>query len=48
MAVLWEFPVDSEENVKARIAALATLREHRAEVERWIQAPRHSQGTANS
>ncbi|KAM5532437.1 hypothetical protein V8D89_013931 [Ganoderma adspersum] len=48
MAVLWECPVDSEDNVKARTAALTTLHEHNAEVERWIQAPRHSEGTGNS
>ncbi len=40
MTVLWECAVDSEDNVKARIAALATLREHDAEVKRWILGTR--------
>lgn len=42
MAVLWECPVVTEDDVRTRKAALATLREHKEEVERWIRAPRHS------
>ncbi|PIL36749.1 hypothetical protein GSI_00438 [Ganoderma sinense ZZ0214-1] len=42
MATLWESPVVTEDDVKTRNAALATLAEHKAEVERWIAAPRHS------
>ncbi|KAI1792937.1 hypothetical protein LXA43DRAFT_1129135 [Ganoderma leucocontextum] len=38
MALLWDCALDSDDNIKARIAALATLREHKAEVERWIGA----------
>ena len=38
MALLWECALDSEENVKTRMAALAMLREHKTKVEDWIQA----------
>ena len=38
MALLWECALDSEENVKTRMAALAMLREHKTKIEDWIQA----------
>ncbi|EJF62987.1 hypothetical protein DICSQDRAFT_179661 [Dichomitus squalens LYAD-421 SS1] len=38
MSVLWECASESEENVRARMSALATLREHKTRVEHWIRA----------
>ncbi len=47
MVVLWECPLDSEYNVKARFDARAMLRLHMAEVEGWLQVRGQRDGNSS-